>query len=271
MSSFRQIHSKIWKDDWFLDLEPVDKLFFIYLFSNESATMIGLYELPIRVMSFESGLTAPEIRDTFQVFANAQKAYYENGVVFIPTMRKYHSSNSPKVLTRIQKDVDNVRDGTLKRFCCKLYGIDMISNDTDTLSIPPYIYTSTSSSTVSSSLKGGLGENGRYDGHAENTNSQELNDTIKDICTVVQGGDPLAPSDKILRMAHKIIDMGAADKILGFIPWWKENGQYNGQPSFTSFNNQFQNYLDGVERNQGNGKEKLTPLQKIVRDLEAKQ
>jgi hypothetical protein len=128
----------------------------------------------------------------------------------------------------------------------------MISENENTLSIPSIYISSTSSSPSSSSLKGGLGENGRYEGHIENTRSQELNDVITDICTVVQGGDAAAPSDEILRMAHKIIDMGAADRVLGFIPWWEEHGQYPGQPAFKSFSHKFQNYLDGVEREQGN-------------------
>ena len=110
----------------------------------------------------------------------------------------------------------------------------------------PSIYISSSKSTSSSNLKGGLGENGRYEGHIENTRSQELTDIITDICTVVQGGDPIAPSDEIVRMAQAIGE-GGAGKVIGFTAWWGKNGQYAGQPAFKSFKNQWQNYLDGVD------------------------
>jgi len=150
MSSYRQIHSKIWKDDWFLELEPTNKLFFIYLFSNESASLAGIYELSIRVMSFESGLTMPEIRDAFKIFSDAQKAHYQDGVVWIHKLRKYHENSSPKVQTRILKDVKDLRDCELKHIYCDLYGIDRVSEESDTVSIPSYTYTSTITSTTTS-------------------------------------------------------------------------------------------------------------------------
>ena len=61
MSEYRQIHMKIWKDAWFLDLEPDHKLLFIYLFSNERSSIAGIYELSKRIMAFETGLTSEKI------------------------------------------------------------------------------------------------------------------------------------------------------------------------------------------------------------------
>lgn len=31
MANYRQIHTQIWRDNWFLDLEADEKLLFIYL------------------------------------------------------------------------------------------------------------------------------------------------------------------------------------------------------------------------------------------------
>ena len=56
MTTYRQIHIKIWKDGWFLELSSDLKLLFIYLFSNERANLFGLYELPMKVICWETDL-----------------------------------------------------------------------------------------------------------------------------------------------------------------------------------------------------------------------
>jgi hypothetical protein len=43
-------------DQWFAELSAEEKLLFVYLFSNERASVSGLYESPIRVMAFETSL-----------------------------------------------------------------------------------------------------------------------------------------------------------------------------------------------------------------------
>jgi hypothetical protein len=143
MANFRQVHTKIWKDDWFLDLQAEHKLFFIYLFTNEMASISGIYELSQRVMSFESGLTQKEIQAAFQEFQKAGKAYYDDGVVWIANLRKYHETSSNLVQTRIIKDITAVKDCPLKESYCEAYGIDRVSVESNGVSIPPYTYKST--------------------------------------------------------------------------------------------------------------------------------
>ena len=45
MANYRQIHTQIWRDNWFLDLEADEKLLLIYLFSNDNSNQAGIYEL----------------------------------------------------------------------------------------------------------------------------------------------------------------------------------------------------------------------------------
>lgn len=240
MGNYRNIHSKIWKDDWFLELEIPHKLFFIYLFSNESASLAGIYELSIRVMSFESGLTIPEIKEAFAVFEKDDKAYYRDGVVWIRNFRKYHNYTSSKVMTRIEKDLEQLKDCELKRIYCELYGIDMVS-------IPPITITTTNPIPESNTNRGGEGGD-LYDDHEEN---QLKADVITAICNVVKGENPIAPSDRLEQIAYKIWEQGAIDRVSGFSQWWMINGYYNGRPALTSFIQEWDNYIDGVTLTQG--------------------
>lgn len=107
MANYRQIHVSIWKDDWFLDLDRGEKLFFVYLFSNELASLAGIYKLPLRVMAFETGLDILEVQNYLDKFEKVEKVYYRDGVIWVKNLRKYNQGSS-KVETRIQKDIDEI-------------------------------------------------------------------------------------------------------------------------------------------------------------------
>lgn len=122
MANYRQIHVSIWKDEWFLDLEPEEKLLFIYLFSNEATSLAGIYKLPMKVIQFETGLDRKFIEDTLTKFQMVGKVLYENGIVWVTKMRQYHETKSAKVQIRILSDIGLIPDCPLKRRY--LYGID---------------------------------------------------------------------------------------------------------------------------------------------------
>ena len=148
MANYRQIHVSIWKDEWFLDLEPNEKLLFIYLFSNESASLSGIYKIAIKVIAFESGLPIDFVRSTLAKFEQQDKVYYRNGVVWVKNLRKYNKGSS-KVDIRVQADIDAVPDGGVKRMYLSYYGDDETEDETphntDTVSIPyPYDIDTTS-------------------------------------------------------------------------------------------------------------------------------
>ena len=83
MSSYRQIHTKMWKDSWFLELDPDYKLLFVYLFSNERVNLVGLYDLSPRVIAFETGLSAETVQAGLDHFQSTGKIMYDNGWLWI--------------------------------------------------------------------------------------------------------------------------------------------------------------------------------------------
>jgi hypothetical protein len=115
MSIYRQIHTRIWQDAWFLDLLPEEKLLFIYLFSNEHAALCGLYELALKTMSFETGLRTDAITLALHRFEEAGKAFHEAPYVWVPNLRRYNESTSPKVAAKIASELAQVPDCNLKR------------------------------------------------------------------------------------------------------------------------------------------------------------
>lgn len=123
MAEFRNIHTRIWKDEWFSELPTDAKLLFIYLFSNERASVCGMYELPIKFMAFETGLEAARIIELLAEFQASAKVYYRDGVVWVVNLRKYNETSSGKVFGRIVKDIEGIPDGWVKEQYCKAYSI----------------------------------------------------------------------------------------------------------------------------------------------------
>jgi len=110
MANYRLIHTQIWRDSWFMDLTPTERYFFIYLFSNDAASVCGLYRLDLRVIEFETGLDRDEIAELFDQFERDGKAYYRDGVVWVVNLQRYNASTSPKVSARIKQDLALIPD-----------------------------------------------------------------------------------------------------------------------------------------------------------------
>jgi len=135
MANYRQVHVKIWKDSWFIELEPDEKLLFIYLITNDSASLAGIYELHKRIIVFESGLDKTSVDRILQRFEDDGKVYYRDGVIWVVNMRSYHETSSIKVQARIKADLDTIPYCELKIAYFKKYypniqygyGIDTLS------------------------------------------------------------------------------------------------------------------------------------------------
>jgi hypothetical protein len=115
MANYRQIHVSIWKDTWFLDLEPDEKLLFIYLFSNESSSLSGIYRVSRKVVAFETGLDKARVDEVLSKFSAAGKVQNEGDIIWIVNMRRFHETKSIKVQTRISGDIADVPDCQIKR------------------------------------------------------------------------------------------------------------------------------------------------------------
>jgi len=117
MADYRQIHTKIWSDEWFLDQEPDGKLLFIYLFSNSRSCLAGIYDIPLKVISFETGLAPDRILELLAAFGEAGRVVYQDGYVWIPKMIAYNAHNlaNPKIGAHINRTIAALPDIPLRQ------------------------------------------------------------------------------------------------------------------------------------------------------------
>jgi hypothetical protein len=150
-AEYRSVQTRMWReDDWFQSLETDARLLFIYLFTNPSASIAGIYRLPLRTIEFESGIPMERVKELLDEFSKANKAHYDSGVVWVVKMRENQlpgETLSPKVKVRLDKDVASIPDCPLKIRYLTHYRYPI-----DTLSIPTSTETDTETDTNTDGL-----------------------------------------------------------------------------------------------------------------------
>lgn len=79
----RIIHTKIWDDQYFADLKPVEKLLFLYFFTNQRIGLSGMYELSDRTILFETGVNLQQLEAAKEEFQKAKKIICFKGWVYV--------------------------------------------------------------------------------------------------------------------------------------------------------------------------------------------
>lgn len=96
MSKQRIIKDEIWDDEWFYDLDPSEKLIWIFLLTNPRANIAGVYQINLRWMANLTGFDKDVIKTTLERFEKAGKILVKSSWVVVLNFHK-HQSNNPKV------------------------------------------------------------------------------------------------------------------------------------------------------------------------------
>jgi DnaD/phage-associated family protein len=115
MAEYRNTRTDTWRDDWFMELTPQEKLAFFYLFTNESTNLAGIYKLSYRHMQLETGLDADTLNAALQRFVDDRKVVIGDGYIWVVNLRKYNASRSPKADAAIESILKQIPDCDIKR------------------------------------------------------------------------------------------------------------------------------------------------------------
>jgi hypothetical protein len=123
----RSVYSKIWEDNWFsAKLNPLDRYLFLYLLTNQSSTLCGIYEIPIKRIASDTGLDSRDLEEVYFPRLKDKMTYYE-GWIYIHNWSKYHSEGSPKLQQGIKNDLKAVPRDIMEYFNKRIKGMDTLS------------------------------------------------------------------------------------------------------------------------------------------------
>lgn len=104
MSKKRYFDTKFWSDSYVTKLDPTEKLLFIYLMTNERTNVAGVYELPIKLMSVESGIEISMLENILLRFVRDNKIVLFDGWVRVINSLKHQNLDNRNIV----KGVENV-------------------------------------------------------------------------------------------------------------------------------------------------------------------
>lgn len=114
----RVVDTAFWTDMDVIDNYSVeDKYFYLYLMTNAKTTQVGIYALPIKVMSFETGYTVDVIRVLLERFnSKYKKIIYSNStqeVTLLHSLQTTILKGGKPVSDLLEKELTRIKDGNL--------------------------------------------------------------------------------------------------------------------------------------------------------------
>ena len=129
MAIYRQVYITFWQDPFIMELTPEEKYFYLYLMTNSKTKQCGCYELPKKIMEFETGYNRETVDKLIDRFVEYGKIKYDDKTneILLMNWHKYNSSRSPKIAACIENELTYVKCVAFKKYC-----IDTLSNSIDT-------------------------------------------------------------------------------------------------------------------------------------------
>jgi len=109
MAKNRYLNTYFWSDIYIQDLDPSEKLLYIYLLTNEFTNISGIYEISVRRIAFDTGIDRDMVIKIINRFEVDGKIKYLDGKIAIKNFIKHQSLN-PKICKGIAKELKKAPD-----------------------------------------------------------------------------------------------------------------------------------------------------------------
>lgn len=114
---YRQIATSFWEDGYTLKLSALEKLFFIYLFTNPKVNMVGIYELPDPLILPILACSLDDLSKLKTKFEADRKFFFYDGWIYINNFVKYNRySSAPNVINSFIQDFNKIPQKILNYF-----------------------------------------------------------------------------------------------------------------------------------------------------------
>ena len=102
MSEYRQLHRSFWESQSVEELDPVEKLAYLYLITGPQSNMEGIYKLSLRRMALETGLEKETCARICTRLEQAKLGGWFDGWACV-TQATAHMPSGPKMRVHAEK------------------------------------------------------------------------------------------------------------------------------------------------------------------------
>lgn len=115
MAKQRSVVTKFWDDTYIIDLNPTEKLLFLYFLTNALTNISGIYEITMRRVEFDTGIVSSLLESIFKKFQKDEKVIYLEGWICIVNFIKNQTLN-PSIVKGIKRELKLVPKDILIQF-----------------------------------------------------------------------------------------------------------------------------------------------------------
>ena len=90
MAKTRMISTDFWSDTWIDSLDPIEKLLYIYCFTNDKSCWSWCTEIPIKKIAYETWIDRDMVRKLLNRFQDQGKVIYHEWHLIVKNFIKYH-------------------------------------------------------------------------------------------------------------------------------------------------------------------------------------
>lgn len=110
--SRRSIDTHFWNDSYIGELDPDLKMLFLYLISSPLSNMLGVYEIQLRRIAFDTGLSFERVKEGLERLAEDKKAGYVDGYIVLANFVKNQSYNINMLKSAIN-EIEEIPDSVV--------------------------------------------------------------------------------------------------------------------------------------------------------------
>lgn len=101
----RILFTKVWKDTYFVNLSQLEQLTFLFLLTNETVGLTGIYELDDRSITSSLKITQQQFNKIKEKFMTDNKIYFFNGWIKIQNHDKYNNFSGSKNEVAVNREL----------------------------------------------------------------------------------------------------------------------------------------------------------------------
>lgn len=125
MAKQRYINTKFWDDKYISNLDPSEKLLFLYCLTSPATNISGAYEIPLKRIATDTGFDQDMILKIFSRFEKDDKVIYRDSWVLILNFIKHQNVESTTVRKGISENLKNAPGWVVDTLCIR-YGNGII-------------------------------------------------------------------------------------------------------------------------------------------------
>lgn len=127
MSKNTYFHTRFWQDSYVCDLDPSEKLIFIYALTSPYLGLTGIYEVPLKYIAVETGIEKDMVAKILKRFQDDKKIIYHEGWLCVVKYPRYQSFKGEPLLKAVNKEISAIPKDILEYMIGYGYPIDTLS------------------------------------------------------------------------------------------------------------------------------------------------